>query len=1249
MLYKKTGMSKFKKYISYLVIFSQLSSIAIAAPNINTGNRSLQKNSDTSVNKFMPAFSNAQESVPLDKLNFTNNSFNLISPLNWGVTYSDLTGTFVNAQYVHSLGDSFAFGVLGEYGASQYRFNGTLGYELSSFAQIKFSAERLEQKLPFQFEFEKTNYRVHQDAYGVRLENVLNNPFLHDLNLGGYYAQANNKRFAGVAYISDGMNCNGFEAGLNCINYRNLAGATSSGADIGTKFLLSSKTLINTNIYYDTVRYNTIFSNTPNHNRQGLGLGVRLNQLLTEQFKLSGEATAREIYNTYQAGLNWRPTFLKMPIEVSLIGQHITSRNATPDNNSITLQFSLLTHSNQYETKYSQGNRILHNITQWVKDPAVKMQQVLVISEEINKLLAPQIFNITPASGPLSGGNLVTIRGSNFAPGVLVFVAGQLIANIQQNQSTLTFTMPAFNGNENKTVDIVVQNRDGQKSTLLYGYTYLDVPPPSAPTATINATGTLITGTAQPGTTITATSNGLQLGTTITDMNGNYSLPLNPAQTNGQLIAVTASLSGLVSLPTTITAPNIQTPTITINPVAGDNTINAAEAAAGIVVTGITTGTEAGNVVSLTVNGITYSGTVVADGSWSIALSPADLAVLPQGTVPFTASVTNAAGNIATASVNVTVETISVPTITINPVAGDNVINAADVAAGVVVTGTTTSIPAGNTVTLTVGGTTYSATVQADGSWSITLPAADLATLPQGIIPFTATVTDAAGNAATTSVNVTVDTTPPTITINPVAGDNTINAAEAAAGIVVTGTTNAGNVVSLTVDGITYPATVQADGSWSVPLSSTVLLALPQGSVPFTATVVNVAGNTSTISVDVTVDTTAPIITIDPVAGDNIINAAEAAAGIVVTGMTGTGNMVSLTVDGITYPATVQADGSWSVPLSSTVLLALPQGSVPFTATVVNAAGNTSTISVDVTVDTTAPIITIDPVTGDNIINAAEAAAGIVVTGTTTADAGNVVSLTVDGITYPATVQTDGSWSVPLSSTVLLALPQGSVLFTATVTDAAGNAATTSVNVTVDTSPPNITIDPVTGDNIINAAEAAAGIVVTGTTDAGNMVSLTVDGITYPATVQADGSWSAPLSSIVLSTLPQGSVPFTATVVNAAGNTTTISVDVTVATLPPNIVINTVADDDVINASEAAVGVSVTGTTTATPGETVILTVGPGNYLATVDASGNWSIFLSSAVLMALPDGTITFTASVTDVAGNVGSTSRDVVIDINP
>lgn len=51
-------------------------------------------------------------------------------------------------------------------------------------------------------------------------------------------------------------------------------------------------------------------------------------------------------------------------------------------------------------------------------------------------------------------------------------------------------------------------------------------------------------------------------------------------------------------------------------------------------------------------------------------------------------------------------------------------------------------------------------------------------------------------------------------------------------------------------------------------------------------------------------------------------------------------------------------------------------------------------------------------------------------------------------------------------------LPDGAVAITASVTDLSGNTGNTSRTITVDSRAPALSIDPLTADNIINAAES---------------------------------------------------------------------------------------------------------------------------------------------------------------------------------
>lgn len=118
-----------------------------------------------------------------------------------------------------------------------------------------------------------------------------------------------------------------------------------------------------------------------------------------------------------------------------------------------------------------------------------------------------------------------------------------------------------------------------------------------------------------------------------------------------------------------------------------------------------------------------------------------------------------------------------------------------------------------------------------DGTWTLDVPAADLAALNQGALTLTASVNDKAGNSGQTTHTLTVDTVAPTVTIGTVADDDIVNNAEQLAGQTISGTTTAeqGQTVTVSFNDHRYQATVGADGSWSVFVPGHDFLGLSDG------------------------------------------------------------------------------------------------------------------------------------------------------------------------------------------------------------------------------------------------------------------------------------------------------------------------------------------------------------------------------------------------------------------------------------
>ncbi|MER1969205.1 Ig-like domain-containing protein, partial [Castellaniella sp. GW247-6E4] len=378
------------------------------------------------------------------------------------------------------------------------------------------------------------------------------------------------------------------------------------------------------------------------------------------------------------------------------------------------------------------------------------------------------------------------------------------------------------------------------------------------------------------------------------------------------------------------------------------------------------------------------------------------------------------------------------------------------------------------------------------------------------------TTTDAAGNSTTTTAthDYSVDTVAPelAVSVDPITADNVINATESGGSVSVTGKVtgefNEGDVVTLTVGSSSLVGAVGADGTWTIVVAGSDLAASDALSV--SVTTVDAAGNSTTVTVsyDYSVDTTAPEVTVsvDPVTSDNVINAAESGGSVNVTGqVTGEfneGDAVTLTVNSVEYAGAVGADGAWTIAVAGSDLAA--SSSLDVSVTTVDAAGNstTSTTTHSYGVDTIAPELTVsvDPVTSDNVINAAESGASVDVTGKVTGEfnEGDVVTLTVGGTSLTGAVGADGSWTIAVAGTDLAASDAVSVSVTST--DSAGNSTTATVShdYSVDTTAPELTVsvDPITADNVINAAEFGTSVNVTGQVtgefNEGDVVTLTV-------------------------------------------------------------------------------------------------------------------------------------------------------------
>lgn len=882
--------------------------------------------------------------------------------------------------------------------------------------------------------------------------------------------------------------------------------------------------------------------------------------------------------------------------------------------------------------------------------------------------------NITGSTGVIGAGQHVT-----------VIIGGQQFNATVANDGTFSVNIPAgvLSSLPNGTPPITVIATDAAgNSNTLNATISVDT---LAPSLTINplagdgqislneAAGVLtLAGTAsisEIGREVTIILNG-KTYTAIVGANGvwNTEIPAGDLNNLNTDLTISATLKDAAGNSTTTTStihvvsdPALQ-PAITINPFGGDNAVDGAEVKTAQVLNGTTTHVEAGQIVTVTLNGHTYSAEVQASGNWSIIVPAADMLALSNAGQTVKVEVTDKAGNPATSSDSFTVDTTE-NGVAIDPVTGDNVINAVETANGIDVTGTTYGVTPGTLVVVKFGALSHNAVVQANGRWSTTFSSTELAGIDPVTTVLTASTTDANGHPLTNSVSVGVDNVAPEPTINSPFGDGFLNIAEAATAQVLSGSTGKpgdGQIVTVSLGGHEYTATVNASGNWSVSISSADLKALPEGGNPIVVVATDHAGNSTTLNSNVTVDLSAPTLIVNPLTGDGIVSSAEAVALIELTGtasVTEAGKTVTVTLNGSTYTGLVGSDGGWTVNIPAGVLSSVASGQYPLNVSLTDAAGNTTSVSSSVTLATGAdsqPTLTINAFAGNNIIDGAEQQVTQILSGSTThVEAGQQVTITLNGKTYTATVGSSGAWSVQVPAADLALLTNSTFPLNASVADKAGNPATGSLSLTVNNELSGLAIDPITGDNKLSAAEASSGISISGTSHnvaEGAIVTVILNGKTYTAAVSG-GVWAVPVTAGDLALLGDGPLTVKVTATDATGNpiSSTTTLDVYTHQLPVP-TLNTPFGDGLLSTAEAVTSQTLSGSTGVIgDGQTVVVNLGGKDYTATVGGNGQWTVTIPSTDLQALPQTDNVITVTATDAAGNSTPVTSSVTVDFTP
>ncbi|MDN4626834.1 BapA/Bap/LapF family large adhesin [Erwinia sp. PsM31] len=634
------------------------------------------------------------------------------------------------------------------------------------------------------------------------------------------------------------------------------------------------------------------------------------------------------------------------------------------------------------------------------------------------------------------------------------------------------------------------------------------------------------------------------------------------------------------------------------------------------------------------------------------------------------------------------------PSIVLTDASG-NILNSGDTISDSTLTLSGEGMAPGSTVVISDGGAVIGeTTVDENGRWSFTPNEA----LADGGHTIVVDGTDINGNGVSDSVDVVVDAQSNTETenggedgvIDPenildedipapegivpvvvIADDsgNIINSGEATRDSTPTFSGSnyqpGGTVTIANGDALLGEAVVEANGSWTFTPE-----ALPEGAHTITVIGPDINGVSSSNSVDLVIDVTAPegVDTAGVVITDEAGNAIDpgSASSDPTPTFSGDGAEPGSTVvvsDGgeVVGETTVNEDGSWSYTPDEP----LAEGDHDISFEIIDEAGNGSgpSDSIDYTVDTTAPdvpdasaVVITDP--DGNAIDPSGATSATTPTFSGDGAEPGATIVVSDGETAigEATVAEDGSWSFTPEEP----LAEGDHDISFEIIDEAGNGSgpSDSVGYTVDTTAPDVPdasavviTDPDGAAIDPSGATSATTPTFSGSAEPGATVVVSDGDVALgETTVNEDGSWSFTPDE----PLAEGDHDISFEIIDEAGNGSgpSDSIDYTVDTTAPDVpdasaVVITDPDGTAIDPSGATSATTPTFSGNgAEPGATVVVSDGDVALgETTVNEDGSWSYTPDEP----LAEGEHSFSFEAVDEAGNTSGASApiDYIVDI--
>ncbi|MUK66271.1 tandem-95 repeat protein [Aliivibrio fischeri] len=303
------------------------------------------------------------------------------------------------------------------------------------------------------------------------------------------------------------------------------------------------------------------------------------------------------------------------------------------------------------------------------------------------------VFEVKVSDGHTEDSKFITFDASGH---VTMSPTGSLVISTSVPQPpTVTTTLPTL---------LMVTNVAPTNSVTLNLASTSDSGSSNTDNLTNDTTPTITGHTDIPFSKVTIYDGSTPVGHAVSDASGQYSVAVSSlSEGDHNLSAKALAPSSVLPATSSLLSVHIDTQVhvgIQTDPITADNVINAQESSSSIDITGSVSGDfNAGDIVTLDVNGTQHTGVVDAKGHYSIAVPGSELIADADQKIEASVAVTDTAGNSAHATADVTYQVdtqVSVPTITFENAGADNLYSKAEIARGHANTITATVTPPGD-------------------------------------------------------------------------------------------------------------------------------------------------------------------------------------------------------------------------------------------------------------------------------------------------------------------------------------------------------------------------------------------------------------------------------------------------------------------------------------------------------------------------------------------------------------------------